>query len=278
LREAYAKLDAATRRKVGPMLEGASCIARLRDLRKGLLLDLRGEEMQRGGNNGWEVIMALIVYGGSISPFVRKVRVVMAEKGIEYTLEQVNPFTPPPDFLSISPLKRIPVLRDTDQPEPNTLPDSSIICDYLEHKYPKPALYPSDAFERARALWYEEYCDSVVAQNVGGGLFFERIVKKMMRGQTDEAVCQRTLTEKLPPLFDHLEHEVDGKEYLAGGAFSIADISVGTMFVNFDHAGEKLDVARWPKLSAYVARIHARPSFKTLLDEERPFIQRFRAA
>jgi len=53
---------------------------------------------------------------------------------------------------------------------------------------------------------------------------------------------------------------------------------VGTMFVNFDHAGEKLDAKRWPKLSAYVARIHARPSFKAMLDEERPFVQRFHAA
>jgi glutathione S-transferase len=224
------------------------------------------------------VVMALIVYGGSISPFVRKVRILLAEKGIQYTLEAVNPFSPPPDFLAISPLKRIPVLRDTDRPEPNTLPDSSIICDYLEHKFPKPALYPSEPFERARALWYEEYADSVMATNIGGGLFFERVVKKMMRGQTDEAVCQKTLAEKLPPLFEHLEHEVEGKEYLVGGSFSIADISIGTMFVNFDHAGEKLDAKRWPKLAAYVERIHARPSFKAMLDEERPFIQRFHAA
>jgi len=220
----------------------------------------------------------LIVYGGSVSPFVRKVRVMLAEKGVPYTLEQVNPFMPPPEFLAISPLKRIPVLRDTDRPEPNTLPDSSIICDYLEHKYPTPALYPSDAFERAKALWYEEYADSVVASNIGTGLFFERVVKKMMRGQTDEAVCQKTLTEKLPPLFDHLEHEVGSKQFLAGGAFSIADIAVGTMFVNFEHAGEKLDSKRWPKLAAYIERIHARPSFKALLDEERPLVQRFRAA
>jgi len=222
--------------------------------------------------------MALIVYGGSVSPFVRKVRVMLAEKGVPYTLEQVNPFMPPPEFLAISPLKRIPVLRDTDRPEPNTLPDSSIICDYLEHKYPTPALYPSDAFERAKALWYEEYADSVVASNIGTGLFFERVVKKMMRGQTDEAVCQKTLTEKLPPLFDHLEHEVGSKQFLAGGAFSIADIAVGTMFVNFEHAGEKLDSKRWPKLAAYIERIHARSSFKALLDEERPLVQRFRAA
>ena len=222
--------------------------------------------------------MALTVYGGSVSPFVRKVRVTLLEKGIAYTLEQVNPFTPPPEFLAISPLKRIPVLRDTDQPEPNTLPDSSIICDYLEHKYPKPALYPTDPFERAKALWYEEYADSVLATNIGGGLFFERVVKKMMRGETDEAVCQKTLTEKLPPLFDHLEHEVGAKEYLAARAFSIADISVATMFVNFDHSGEVIDTKRWPKLAAYIGRIHARPSFKAMLDEERPLVQRFHAA
>lgn len=222
--------------------------------------------------------MAIIVYGGSVSPFVRKVRVALAEKGIEYKLDQVSPFNPPPEFLAISPLKRIPVLRDTDVPEPNTLPDSSIICDYLEHKFPKPALYPADAFERARALWYEEYADTAMAPAIGTGLFFERIVKRMMRGTPDETVCQKTLSEKLPPLFDHLEHEIGAREFLAGGAFSIADIAIGTMFVNFAHCGEALDAARWPKLAAYVARIHARPSFKALIDEESPIIQRFSAA
>ncbi|MEI9885120.1 MAG: glutathione S-transferase family protein [Rhizomicrobium sp.] len=222
--------------------------------------------------------MALIVYGSNVSPFVRKVRVLLAEKGVEYTLDQINPFMPPPDFLTISPLKRIPVLRDTDLPEPNTLPDSSIICDYLEHKYPAPALYPADPFQRAKALWYEEYADTAMAPNIGPGLFFERIVKRMMRRETDEEVCQKTLTEKLPPLFDHLELEVGSKEFLAGGAFSIADIAVGTQFANFAHAGAALDAGRWPKLAAYVARIHGRPSFKALIDEESPLVKRFRAA
>ena len=222
--------------------------------------------------------MAITIYGGSVSPFVRKVRVALAEKGIEYKLDQVSPFNPPPEFLAISPLKRIPVLLDSDVPEPNTLPDSSIICDYLEHKFPKPALYPADAFERARALWYEEYADTALAPAIGTGLFFERIVKKMLRRETDETVCQATLSEKLPPLFDHLEHEIGNKEFLAGGAFSIADIAMGTMFVNFAHCGETVDAKRWPRLASYVARLHARPSLKALIDEESPIIKRFRAA
>src|SRR6201996_6420955 len=130
--------------------------------------------------------MALIVYGGSLSPFVRKVMIVLAEKGVEAKNENINPFAPPPEFMEISPLKRIPVLRDTDVPEPNTLPDSSVICDYLEQKFPEPPLYPKEPFQRAKALWFEEYADSVMAMNIGPGLFFERIVKKMMKQETNE--------------------------------------------------------------------------------------------
>jgi len=87
-----------------------------------------------------------------------------------------------------------------------------------------------------------------------------------------------TAAETLPPLFDYLEKELGANDYFVGNTFSIADISVGTMLVNFDHAGEKIDAARWPKLAAFGARMHARPSFKTVIDEERPLIGRFRAA
>jgi glutathione S-transferase len=222
--------------------------------------------------------MALTIYGSTVSPFVRKVRVVMAEKGLVYSIDPISPFRPPPEFRDISPLGRIPAFRDSDLPEPNHLSDSSVICDYLEHKYPSPALYPGDPYARARALWFEEYADSILAETTGRGFFFERIVKKIMKGETDEALCQATLTERLPPLFDYLQGQLGDGEYLAGGAFSIADIAVATMLVNFEHAGGEIDVARWPALAAYVKRIHERPSFKACIDEERPFIQRVRAA
>jgi glutathione S-transferase len=96
--------------------------------------------------------MGLTLYGSGLSPFVRKVRVVLAEKNIPYAIEQISPFRPPPDFESLSPLKRIPVLRDSDWPEGVTLPDSSVICDYLENTHPEPALFPKGPLERARAV------------------------------------------------------------------------------------------------------------------------------
>ncbi len=143
--------------------------------------------------------MALTLYGSNLSPFVRKVRIMLIEKGVDYTLDPVNPFRQPPEFAAISPLRRIPVLRDSDLPEPNTLPDSSVIADYLENRYPTPALYPADPFSRAHALWIEEYVDGGLFPVMGAGLFFERVVKKFQRGVTDTALCQRTVNESLPP-------------------------------------------------------------------------------
>ena len=216
--------------------------------------------------------MALILYGSNLSPFVRKVRIVLIEKGIDYTLDQINPFRQPPEFATISPLKRIPVLRDTDMPEPNTLPDSSVIADYLEHKYPAPALYPQVPFARARALWFEEYVDGAVFPVMGAGLFFERVVKKFQRGVTDQALCARTVEERLPPFFDYLESEIRDRDFFVGDRFTIADIAVASVMVNYRHSGEEVDAARWPHFAAYLAKILTRPSFQSLLVEEQKLI------
>lgn len=218
--------------------------------------------------------MALIVYGSSLSPFVRKVRVVMAEKGLDYTIEQINPFDPPAWFGEISPLKRIPVLRDTDLPEPNTLPDSSVICAYLEAKQPQPALYPADSFARARALWFEEYADTQLFQSVIP-VFFQRVVRRLSGSECDESIVTETLTAKTPQAFDYLETSIRGRQYFVGNAFSIADVAVAAKLVNFEHAGEKIDASRWPELARFAREMHERPSFAGCIAKERSFLRRY---
>jgi glutathione S-transferase len=218
--------------------------------------------------------MSLIVYGSSLSPFVRKVRVVLAEKGLDYTIEQINPFDPPPSFVEISPLKRIPVLRDTDRQEPNTLPDSSVICAYLEAKWPTPALYPADPFARARALWFEEYADTQTMQSLIP-VFFQRVVRRLAGAQCDEAIVQETLGAKVPPAFDYLETSIRHRRFFVGDDFSIADIAVAAMLANFDHAGESIDVSRWPELARFAREMHERPSFANCIAKERSFLARY---
>lgn len=205
-----------------------------------------------------------IIHGASASPFVRKVRVAFAEKGVPYELNPLMPFAPSPEYLKKSPLGKIPCLEDGDF----VLPDSSCIIAYLERAHPNPPLYPTDAKEYGRALWYEEYADTRLVENVGG-VFFERVVKAMLKQETDEARVKQLLTESIPPVFDYLEGEIGDREVLVGTHFSAADIATASPFVNFMHGGETVDASRWPHLAAYVERIHSRPSFKAVIEEEK---------
>ena len=133
--------------------------------------------------------MSIIIHGVNASPFVRKVRVALAEKGIAYELKPKMPCGPDPEFRKISPLGKIPVLQDGDF----FLPDSSCILAYLERTNPQPALYPSDPKQYGRALFLEEYGDSKLVEALGT-VFFERIVKgRIMKQPPDEARIRQAL-------------------------------------------------------------------------------------
>ena len=205
------------------------------------------------------------LYGAGLSPFVRKVRVVLAEKGIAYDHDPVVPFNVSAEYKAISPLGKIPAYKD----EHGALADSSVICAYLEKRHPTPALYPSDPYQYARALWFEEYGDGGLVPVTGAKIFFPRIVAPRFFNQpADEAAVQKAIDEDLPPLLAYLESQLTG-DWLVGSSFSIADIGIGTQFVNLRLAGVSVDTQKFPKLARYIARVHERPSFKTLIDEDR---------
>jgi glutathione S-transferase len=205
------------------------------------------------------------VLGVNASPFVRKVRVFLAEKNVPYDLEPVLPFNVSAEFKRISPLGKVPAFRDGKV----ELCDSSVICAYLERVYPKPALYPSDPYEYARALWFEEYGDSGIVNVAGPKIFLERIVAPVFFNRpTNTAVVDKAINEELPPLFDYLESQLTGADTIVGRTFSIGDIGVATHFVNLRHAGVHVDGGRWPKLKKYIDTVHARPSFRALIEEE----------
>ena len=205
------------------------------------------------------------LYGAGLSPFVRKVRVVLAEKNVAYEHDPVVPFNVSAEYKAISPLGKIPAYRDEKGP----LADSSVICAYLEKRHPAPALYPSEPYEYARALWFEEYADSAIVAVAGAKVFFPRVVAPRFFNQpADEAAIGKAIAEELPPIYDYLESQLTG-DWLAGGMFSVGDVSVGSQFVNMRLAGVTLDAAKWPKLARYVARVHERPSYKTLIEEDR---------
>ena len=215
----------------------------------------------------------ITIYGANISPFVRKVRVFLAEKNIQYKLEPVNPFAAGAEYRKLSPLGKIPAFQDGNV----TLADSSVICAYVEKTNPQPGLIPLAPADYAQALWFEEYGDGGLAPVVGPEIFRQRVVMPLFfKQQGDDAVVQKAIAEKLPPLFDYLENTLGDRTTLVGSSFTLGDIGVATQFVNLRHAGVTVDAQRWPKLARYIAAIHGRPSFAAVIEEEEAGLKKAR--
>ncbi|MDX1723007.1 MAG: glutathione S-transferase family protein [Pseudomonas sp.] len=217
--------------------------------------------------------MSLTVYGAPLSPFVRKVRLFLAEKDLEYSLENILPFGQPAWFRDLSPLGRIPALKDGDF----SLADSSVICQYLEDNYPEHPLLGRNAEQRARVRWLEKYSDYELAPLCTFSVFRNRALKPSMGQPCDEAAVQSTLTEKLPAHFDYLEQTLGTAEYFVGDSLTLADLAFACQMINMEHGGEQLDAQRWPNLAALYRRVNARPSVQALLPSEQKVLAKMAA-
>jgi glutathione S-transferase len=215
----------------------------------------------------------MILYGSTLSPFVRKVMVFAGEKGIELELRPTGLPNPEPEFCAASPFRKMPALVDDDY----CLADSTAIVHYLEAKVPEPALIPAEARARGRTIWFEEFADTILFA-CGGKMFFNRIVSPLFfKRPGDEAVAEAAQREELPPILDYLETVVpDAGGYLVGDGLTLADIAVAGPFANFRHLG--IELGDHPRTAAYVERMLARPTFSQWVEREAAMLAKLRQA
>lgn len=205
------------------------------------------------------------LYGTPLSPFVRKAMLALEYKGLEYENEQTFPGDQSPEFRAISPLGKIPVLEH----DGFTIPDTSVICRYLDRISPAKSLYPDDPQEEARACWLEEYADSRLVENCAG-IFQERLLKpKMMNQPTDEARLANILDNTLPECLTYVESVVPESGYLVGTSLSIADLAVVTCFIQAQYGDYEVDGDQYPKLRHYLDQAYAVPLVTNRLESER---------
>jgi glutathione S-transferase len=213
----------------------------------------------------------MILYGSSLSPFVRKVLAYVAEKGIELEVTPVAPGDPNPDFRAASPFGKMPALRDGDF----GLADSSAIIHYLEAKFPQRPLIPAEPQERGKTIWFDEFADTIL-DSCGAKIFFNLIVAPRFLGRPgDLEAAQQAELNDLPPILDYLERTVPDEDgYLVGDGLTLADIAVAGPFANFRHTKTRVDPERYPRTVAYVDRILARPSLAPWIERETAFLAR----
>ena len=190
------------------------------------------------------------IIGAPASPYVRKVLAALEIKGISYTLDPVVPFYGNDEFTRLSPLRRIPVLVDGDL----VLPDSTVICEYLEDRHPTPPLLPRGPAARAHARWLEEFADTRMGDVFIWSLFSPAVsTPGIFNTERDEAAFARVVAEDLPPVMNLLEAEAPDDGFLTG-TVSTADLSIAVHFANLRWARVGADLSAWPRTQAWVAR------------------------
>ncbi len=209
----------------------------------------------------------MILYGSSLSPFVRKTLAYISEKGLEVEIKPTGLGSTDPQFREASPFGKIPGFHDGDF----AISDSTAIITYLEAKYPEPALLPLEPKSRARTIWYEEFADTILTA-AAGKLFFNRVVAPRFLGREgDLEAADKAEKEELPPLFDYLEGVIPASGHFVDDRLTLADIAVTSPFVNLMLVGVKVDANSHPKTAAFLQTMLARPSFAQLVSQEKAF-------
>jgi glutathione S-transferase len=210
--------------------------------------------------------MTIIVYGPTFTPFVKKVHLALAEKGLAFEAAEGSPAHPSEEFAAASPFKKIPAIKDGDF----TLGDSSAICHYLDAQYPAHPLIPSDPNARGLCIFMDEVVDTILFPALAK-ILGNRVVKPLLRGlPCDEAVVQEGIEELNTP-YAYFESVLQS-DFLLGDSLTLADIALGGAVLTLEVIKVPVDAALYPKLAAFAARMKARPAFAKLYAEDIAFM------
>ena len=187
------------------------------------------------------------------SPFARKVRVVLLEKNIPFELKTINPWNMNADIERFNPLGKIPVLITANN---ETIFDSKFIIEWIEHNYPDPAVFPTDAKTKFKAQQIQVIADGICEAVIL--LFFENMRPDP---QQSKPWSERQI-KKISNGLQALEQQISNDEFCVDNTFGIADISVVSAV---DYLSLRFKTYEWrnkfTRISKFVARQSARQSF-----------------
>ncbi|MCX7139587.1 MAG: glutathione S-transferase [Proteobacteria bacterium] len=200
--------------------------------------------------------------GSLTSPFVRKARIVLAEKKIEYTFELENPWDAKSRVPDANPLGKVPVLVLEDD---STLFDSRVIVEFLDRLSPLNKLIPTDNREKIEVKRWEALADGVLDAAVAVVLERRRPSK-----QRSEPTIKRQL-EKIERALAVMSRDLGDKPWCTGNSFTLADIAFGVAlgYLDFRHGSYDWRVLH-ANLAKLAAKLAERPSFADTVPHEAP--------
>ena len=195
-----------------------------------------------------------------LSPFCRKVRLVLSEKKLEFELIEEKYWEKREDFLALNPFGQVPVLQNSEI----TLAESSAICEYLNEKFPDPELLPNNIEDRAEVRRLVSWFDDKFNREVTQKLVYERITKKIIGKGFPEAKNVKVGMQNIKFHIDFMSSLLEYRQWLAGNEMTLADFTAAAHFSVLDYSRD-VDWDRSNLVKDWYAKIKSRPAFRSLL-------------
>lgn len=207
-----------------------------------------------------------LLYHLPLSPYSRKVRLALAEKGLPFELKVEKVWERRPEFLALNPAAQVPVLvEDTGL----AVADSGAICEYLDEAYPDQPLLGRSLAERAECRRIVAWFDGKFAREVDDNLLFEKLMKRLLgRGEPEGGAIRAGFTN-LRHHLAYLGWIAEHRKWLAGETLTLADLAAAAHLSALDFLGD-VDWSVSPAAKEWYARVKSRPSFRPLLVDRVP--------
>lgn len=209
-----------------------------------------------------------VLYHLPLSPFSRKIRLVLSEKRLPFELRLEKVWLRRPEYLALNPAGTVPTLVEENG---LAIPDSAVIGEYLEEAYPDTPLVGRTLAERVEVrrlvAWFDDKFAFEVTRNLLGEKFMKRLAG---RGEPDVSAI-RAGYANLRPHMEYLGWLAENRKWIAGSAISLADFAAAGHLSALDFVGD-IDWTVSEAARDWYARIKSRPSFRGILTDRVPGI------
>jgi glutathione S-transferase len=202
-----------------------------------------------------------MLYHLPLSPFARKVRLVLAEKRLPFELRIEKPWERRPEYLALNPSGTVPTLVEENG---LAIPDSTVICEYLDEAYPDTPMLGHTLGERVEVRRLVAWLDGKFSREVTANLYGEKIIKRLSGSGQPDATALRVGFSNLKSHLAYIGWLAESRRWLAGNALSLADFAAAGHLSALDFIGD-VDWTVSAAAREWYARVKSRPSFRAIL-------------
>lgn len=205
--------------------------------------------------------MVLLVHH-PVSPFSRKIRIMLAEKKILFVLREESPWNLSDELLKLNPSGSLPVFLF----DGNVVAGNYAISEFLEETCSDVKLLPQEAIKRAETRRLCEWFDDKFFADVYKNIVSEKIYKRFVLNQTPNSKILKLGLSNLAFHLEYLDWLAERRNYIAGDEFSLADISAASQISVIDYLGD-VPWDGYKNAKIWYSKIKSRPSFKDILKD-----------